>query len=171
MNKVIGYDMGGVMSADLVERRQADGNYQLVEPFEGCIETLASLGLGFGQRNQFVISRALDRVSVQANWDLLRYWRFFERTGIPEGNVHIYEDPVGDPAIKGRLAAELGLTDYVDDTRAMLDAMPRGVERAYLFPSRRKFKPDDILRPLAQTGTRLFCTNNWRDLGDLIRAF
>lgn len=160
----IGFDIGDVMCPDLPKRRNPDGTYRLVQPFEGCLETLEQIALKYGSGNLFVISRAFDRVSADANWSLLRSWSFFERTGISEKNICIYQDADGDRGIKGRVSMEFGLTDFVDDKREILDLMPRSVKGLYLFAGPRT-TADDIIRP-PRAGTKLVLVQNWLELAE-----
>ncbi len=164
----VGYDMGDVMSLDLPKRRQGGGSYSMPPPFEWCIEGLTELATILQPQNQAVVSRAFDPVSTKANWDLLRSWNFFEHTRMPEVNVRIYEDLPGDPSIKGRIAEELELSDFVDDKRKVLDAMPASVVRRYLYVGPRVTE-DDITRPLAHPGAQLIVVRNWRELVQRIK--
>lgn len=166
----IGFDIGDVMGPDLPKRRNPDGTYRLVQPFEDCIEVLTELGQEYQPDNLFVISRALDPVSVRANWDLLHSWDFFSKTKLPKGNVHIYEDAVGDPSIKGHIAEELRLTSFVDDKRKVLDTMPESVRNLYQVLGERT-KPEDYLCPPRFESQRLYTVSPvWAAIKAVIMA-
>ncbi len=165
--KRIGFDIGDVMTLDLPKRRQADGSYSMPPPFESCLEALARIAVNYGPENLYVVSRAFETVSVEANWQLLRSWNFFERTRIPESNIHIYEDLPGDPSIKGRIATELGLTDFVDDKAKILDLLPPTVTRIYQFLAPHT-QGQTVPAPVKRDGVTARIVESWDDLAHVL---
>jgi hypothetical protein len=92
----------------------------------GAFEAIARLVPLFGEA--WLVSKCGPRVQ-ERSLEWLRHHRFFERTGIPAGNVRFcLRRP--DKAIH---CAELGITHFVDDKADVIAAITPVVPYRYLF--------------------------------------
>jgi hypothetical protein len=104
-------------------------------PYPGMFETVPRLVERF-QGHVWIISKCAPRVQEKTRkW--LQHHRFFERTGIDEGNLRFcLRRP--DKALH---CAELGITHFVDDRCDVLEAMRGVVPNLYLFGPQREESP------------------------------
>jgi hypothetical protein len=96
-------------------------------PYPGMFEVIPRLVETF-QRRVWIISKCGPRVQEKTQrW--LQHYRFFERTGIDEGNLRFCLRRSG----KALHCAEIGITHFIDDRCDVLDAMRGIVPHLYLF--------------------------------------
>jgi hypothetical protein len=107
-------------------------------PVDGVFAVLPALVARFGGR-AWLISKCGERVQRRSlAW--LEHHELYRRTGIPAGNVRFCRARP-DKAIHCR---ELGITDFVDDRRDVLDALDGIVARRYLFGPQRRPAPPGV---------------------------
>lgn len=126
----LGVDVGGVIVT--LAGRDADTSFFGSRPLEtpavaGVFEALAALtGMPFAARVH-VVSKAGPKVAANTRaW--LAHHDFFDRTGIPETNLHF----VRERRDKAPVCERLGITHFVDDHLDVLSYLD-SVEHRYLF--------------------------------------
>jgi len=115
---VLGVDIGGVIIDRVNDGSDTSffgDNYLATTACPGVFDSLARLGkYRFG--TQIYLVSKCGRRTQDRSLEWLAHHRFFERTGIPPGNVRFCRERSGKRAI----AAELGLTHDVDDRLEVL---------------------------------------------------
>ncbi|MEV0290912.1 hypothetical protein AB0H36_42865 [Kribbella sp. NPDC050820] len=110
----------------------------------GAFEAIARLVPSF--EDAWLVSKCGPRVQ-QRSLEWLRHHRFFERTGIAEGNVRFcLQRPQ-----KAIHCAELGITHFVDDKPDVIAAITPVVPHRYLFKNWRATE-EAIRRDLGSEG-------------------
>lgn len=152
------YDIGGVFAPDLADRRLENGEHRLVQPATLSLEVLREMGSKYGADNQYIISRTRTDRERAANWELLRSWNFWSKTGIPAENTIIYR---GTREEKSKYVEQYHITDMVDDRVEVLVHMPEQVRLVVFCPKteeQREFEPLLCGRPLVVVA-------DWEELG------
>lgn len=160
----IGLDVGGVLLDSLSnEGTPTDifgDDYLRATAVAGAFEGTGLLVEYFGHDNVFVLSKARREVTRTRVMEWLQYNGFFRITGLRQENVHFCNDWID----KTPLAAQLGLTAFVDDKCDVLKCMQVVVPRRFLFGP----QPTED-----QDASGLILVNDWRHLMnkiDRIRA-
>lgn len=120
----VALDMGGVIAPPLAERMKDGGNPFEPGPVTGAFEAVEKLVRKIGTANCFIISRVSSDEKVKANWEWLRHWGFFEKTGFDPANVIIY---TGERAQKAKFVRDNKINVMVDDRFEILSSMDQGV--------------------------------------------
>ncbi len=94
-----------------------------------CVEGMRHLVSVFGPEHVFIVTKATASVRRDIEGWLV-HQDFYDRTGVMPMNVFFCTER----AQKGTIAAELGLTHFIDDRWSALKHMP-GCEALYLFPN------------------------------------
>ncbi len=96
-------------------------------PAEGALENIKELTGQFNKR-VWLVSKCGKNVQRKTRaW--LRYWKFFEETGVPPGNVRFcLERPQ-----KAGHCKQLLITHFVDDRKDVLEHLHGIVDSLYLF--------------------------------------
>lgn len=111
-------------------------------PYEGMFDAVPQLARRFGHQ-VWLVSKCGPRVQEKSRrW--LEHHRFFERTGIPPGNLRFcLERPQ-----KADHCRELGLTHFIDDRADVLQHLEGLVPHRYLFGQQRTAHVDAGVVPL-----------------------
>ena len=96
-------------------------------PYDGMFETVPLLVQRFGGR-AWLVSKAGPRVEDRTRRWLDRH-RFWDRTGIPEGQVRFCRDRPG----KLPICRELQVTHFIDDRLDVLEHLRGTVPHLFLF--------------------------------------
>lgn len=137
MKEVLGVDIGGVImdkANDNTDTSFFGGNYLNTTSVLGTFETLRALTERFGDQI-YLISKCGPKVAGKTvEW--LAHHRFFERTGIPHGQVRFCKERSG----KAPICDELGVTHFIDDKLEVLGYLT-SVRNRFLFkPSEREIE-------------------------------
>jgi hypothetical protein len=139
-NMKLGIDIGRVLIAPDAPDGRADtsfigGSLQdalATPPYDGMFDAVPRLVAHFEGR-VWLVSKAGPRMQEKTrHW--LRHHAFFERTGIPAGNLRFcLERPQ-----KAQHCRELGITHFIDDRADVLGHLEGVVAHRFLFGSQRK---------------------------------
>lgn len=155
MEPTLGLDVGGVLmdrANDQTDTSFFSDNYLKTTPTAGMFEAVTALVARFKGRAH-IVSKCGKRVQART-LDWLGHHRFYERTGLPRGNVHFCPDRKG----KAPICARLGISHFVDDKLEVLSYLAT-VPRQYLFsPS------DDEIARYANHYPRVKRVENWQQL-------
>ena len=157
----LGVDIGGVILDFMPYRnteRGFDGpRYLEVPEIEGAIDALALLNKSVFKDSVHLVSK-IDRGSTRTlEW--LHSRKFFERTGIPEGNLHIcYER-----SEKEGIVAGLGITHFVDDRTEVMSYMIGTVPNLYIFQNLNQDR-----QTFVDAAKHMAYVQTWKELVDLI---
>lgn len=164
MKPALGLDVGGVI-LDFVPYRDTElsffsNNYLNTPVVTDSIESIARLHQAQFADRVFLVSKTPDgkRDRVLA-W--LRHQNFFNRTGIPEENLHVCLERHE----KEKIVRELGITHFVDDRAEVLEHMIGTVSHLYLFQELAK-EPNEWKRVRAQ----VTFVSNWKELLPILVA-
>jgi hypothetical protein len=157
----LGVDIGGVI-LDFMPYKDTelgfDGDRYLEVPeVEGSFEALAALNKGSFKDSVHLVTK-IDRGSTRTlEW--LRDRKFFERTGIPEANLHIcYER-----SEKEGIVAKLGVTHFIDDRTEVMSYMIGTVPDLYIFQN---LNEDRLKFPDA--AKQMTFVQSWKELLELL---
>jgi len=127
----IGIDIGGV----IIDRANDDedtslfgDNYLNARPVAGAIDALQKLNTEIFPKEVFIVSKCGEKIEARSR-EWLKAKGVYEKTGIPEANVHFCRQR----ADKAPIARKLGLTHFVDDRLEVLGYMRGIVENRILF--------------------------------------
>ena len=156
----LGVDFGGVIIDRVNDKTDTsffDDNYLASITTPDVFESLARLvEAKFGNR-VFLVSKCGQRVQDRTlAW--LHHRRFFERTGIPSDNVRFCRKR----AEKAPIAAELGITHFVDDRLDVLGYM-KSVPNLYLFQPR-----ESDTQQHGQDPGRVRIVQSWAEVSEAI---
>lgn len=128
----LGIDIGNVIVDGSGTRGRADTSmleeYLRTPQMDGAFEAITLLNNRRFKDRIWLVSKARARMQAKStHW--LRFWKFFETTGIAEDRLRFcLERPE-----KAVICGELGITHFVDDRLDVLDAMDGIVPNRYLF--------------------------------------
>lgn len=144
----LGIDIGRVIIAPDPEGTRGDTSFiggsiedaLNTPPYEGMFETVPKLVAHF-KGQVWLVSKARPRVQEKTRRWLLHH-RFYERTGIAEGNLRFcLERPE-----KADHCRELGITHFIDDRLDVLECLEGIVPHRYLFgPQKQLVAPQGIV--------------------------
>ena len=121
-----GSDFGGVITQHLGDfpRHRAHANWHLRSDSEvpNALDTLRLIVGRFGQENVFIISRVGRNMRKLAEIWLHDTMNICGRTGILRRNIRFCAD-VSGPNGKGPIAADLGLSHFVDDKEKAIESI------------------------------------------------
>ena len=131
----LGIDVGRVLISAEAEGTKGDTSFiggtlehaLATPPYEGMFEAVPELVKLFGGQ-VWLVSKARSRVQEKTLAWLLRH-RFYERTGIPQGNVRFCIERHQ----KADHCRELGLTHFIDDRTDVLHHLEGIVPNLFLF--------------------------------------
>jgi hypothetical protein len=157
----IGIDIGGV----IIDRANDDedtslfgDNYLNARPVAGAIEALQKLNTEIFPKEVFIVSKCGEKIEARSR-EWLKAKGVYEKTGIPESNVHFCRQR----ADKAPIARKLGLTHFVDDRLEVLGYMRGIVEQRILFaPS-----PQGLERYGLMSGP-VILTFSWKDVIEFV---
>lgn len=156
MNR-IGIDVGGVItgSDDTEDTGLLTNNWRTASETEGAVDGITKLVEVFGSENTFIVSKAGWKIRKRTKqW--LKIIDFYNRTGMLESNVHF----TFTRAEKADVAAELGLTHFIDDKAEVLSYVIATVHNVFLF--RPQTFVDDFYTKLVDNKTiNLYILANW----------
>jgi hypothetical protein len=132
MPRKIGLDVGGVLTDSLrndgTDTSFRSDNFMATSAVPGSFEAVATLVQWCGAENVFIISKCGKEIERKT-----RLWLggngFYSQTGFWTHNLYFCPHR----ADKAPIAAELGLTDFVDDHAEVLAYMDGIVNLRYLF--------------------------------------
>jgi hypothetical protein len=151
---VLGLDIGRVITND-ARHGEFDifSEYYLYSvPRPGATSTIRDLVNRRYGDDVHLISKAKQKIEGRMT-ELLHHWRFFERTGVLEKNVHFCRTD----AEKTEIATALGVTEVVDDKVGVLNRMPERMRRILFVPSDERPPrdiPEGIIPALGWEGIR-----------------
>jgi len=127
----LGVDIGGVIVDRVNDHTDTSffgDNFLRTTAVPGVLTALATLVVEVFGDQAFVVSKCGPSVQEKSlAW--LDHHRFYERTGVLRGHVRFCRRR----ADKASIAAELGLTHFVDDRLDVLEPMVGRVDRLYLL--------------------------------------
>lgn len=130
---IVGPVVGGVADTSFLGTRLAEALH--TPPADGCFDAIAALVPRF--EGVWLVSKCGPSVEEKSlAW--LAHHRFYERTGVPHGNVRFCRKRP-EKAIHAR---ELGLTHFVDDRRDVLQHLRGLVPHLFLFGEQEEPPPD-----------------------------
>ncbi|GAA3761606.1 hypothetical protein GCM10022225_54130 [Plantactinospora mayteni] len=157
----LGVDVGGVLVtlAGRDEDTSFFGGQPLLTPaVAGVFEALTALTAAPFAGRVHLVSKAGPKVAANTRaW--LAHHEFFDRTGIPAGNLHV----VRERRDKAPVCQRLGITHFVDDRLDVL-AHLETVEHRYLFLGGTDDRPPDGSVPDWAT-----VADTWTALATLLR--
>ncbi len=158
--QALGIDIGG----GIIKRIDADADTSFQDdfvntpPVNGAIEAINDIASRrFGAHVYLVSKCGPDVEALTMQW--LNAHRFFQRSGIPPGNIRFCRERDQ----KAQICAGLGITDFIDDRLEVLGNL-KTVTNLYLFQPR----ADEVAR-FARHLSRVHVVHSWERLREIFR--
>ena len=161
--ETLGVDIGGVIIDKMNDKTDTSffsRNYLQTTATPHSFRVLAKLSVGRFGKNIHLVSKAGEDTQARTR-EWLAYHKFFEKTGIPESNLHFCLERHE----KRPICEQLKVTHFIDDRMKVLSHLINLVPNLYLFNASTveitQFK--SILRKVKRVDNWLECERRLQD--------